>query len=140
MTPCIEHQQKAPRYGLGMYKGKKTNLHRVVLMKHTGLDHDTAAGLVARHKCDNARCINPDHLEWGTHSDNMKDRADRSRTAKHEQHGRARLNIEQVRAIRLALAAGSSLRNLAAEYAVGKDTIRKINKLETWVDSSGEPL
>ena len=31
------------------------------------------AGLVLRHKCDNPRCCNPDHLEVGTRKDNWED-------------------------------------------------------------------
>lgn len=29
---------------------------------------------VARHKCNNPRCFNPEHLHWGTIADNNKDR------------------------------------------------------------------
>lgn len=38
--------------------------------------------LVVRHKCDNLRCVNPEHLEIGTLADNNKDRAKRGRSAK----------------------------------------------------------
>ena len=36
-------------------------------------------GMVIRHKCDNTGCCNPDHLEIGTQSDNMKDMWERGR-------------------------------------------------------------
>lgn len=36
-------------------------------------------GLLVRHKCDNPPCINPEHLELGTYSDNNWDKANRGR-------------------------------------------------------------
>lgn len=40
-------------------------------------------GMVVRHRCDTPLCVNPDHLELGTPSDNMLDRGDRGRTHSH---------------------------------------------------------
>lgn len=34
---------------------------------------------VARHKCDNSNCVNPDHLEWGTQKQNVADSIERGR-------------------------------------------------------------
>jgi len=34
---------------------------------------------VVRHKCDNTKCINPDHLEGGTAHENLQDRINRKR-------------------------------------------------------------
>lgn len=36
--------------------------------------------MVVRHKCDNPGCINPKHLEIGSHKDNVMDRVGRGRT------------------------------------------------------------
>ncbi len=33
----------------------------------------------ALHSCDNSRCLNPAHLRWGTHAENMQDALDRER-------------------------------------------------------------
>lgn len=42
-------------------------------------------GMVVRHKCDNPECTNPDHLQIGTHADNMSDLVDRRRHHRHLQ-------------------------------------------------------
>lgn len=34
---------------------------------------------IARHSCDNPRCINPEHLVIGTQQDNVQDMMDRGR-------------------------------------------------------------
>lgn len=43
-----------------------------MLMEITGLYKDDKL-MFACHKCSNKACVNPDHLYWGTRSDNTKD-------------------------------------------------------------------
>jgi hypothetical protein len=59
-------------------------------------------GMYALHTCDNPPCCNPDHLYWGTHDQNMLDKAKRGRAFRMpgETHHQAKLTNEQVAEIR----------------------------------------
>lgn len=84
-----------------------TKVHRLVWELYNG---KSAAGLVVRHKCDNPRCINPEHLELGTSADNNRDRDLRGR------HGWAKVTREQVEDIRQQRKDGASAKQLAEKY------------------------
>ena len=72
------------------YKGRRWSLARLVWHLKNG---PIANGAVIRHTCDNARCINPDHLVPGTQADNVNDMMDRNRSywkeRTHCEHGHA---------------------------------------------------
>lgn len=63
-------------YGRISFMVEKVKAHRVAFEMFNGPIPD---GLVIRHKCDNANCVNPRHLEAGTQGDNMKDASKRGR-------------------------------------------------------------
>jgi len=62
-------------YGL-FYLNWAMTAHRASYALYKGEIPD---GLYVLHKCDVKCCVNPDHLFIGTHSDNMKDYADKRR-------------------------------------------------------------
>lgn len=71
-------------YGQIRVDGKYIYVHRYAYEREHGPIPD---GLVVRHKCDNRRCVKLDHLELGTHQDNMNDMIARGRA--HWQKGRS---------------------------------------------------
>lgn len=74
---CISHATYRGGY-IHLYKnGKKIKLHREVLSIKLG--RKLKDNEVTRHKCDNPRCCNPEHLEVGFSKDNTNDMINRGR-------------------------------------------------------------
>lgn len=87
------------------------------------------AGMLVRHLCNNPSCVNPDHLEVGTHLDNMRDKVKAGRQSRAKGH--AKLDAAAAREIFLST---DSAYVLAARYGVCHHTVRKIRKRECWAD------
>lgn len=87
------------------------------------------AGMFALHRCDNPACINPGHLRWGTHQDNMDDMKARNRVARAERNAKARLSKSQVKII---LADSRRAEDIGAEYGVSRHAINCIRARRTW--------
>jgi DNA-binding transcriptional regulator YiaG len=87
--------------------------------------------LIVRHKCDNPPCVNPRHLELGTHLDNMADARARGRFATGSRNGRARLTPEQIAEIR-GNPDGLSGADLARRYGMSEAGIHYIRKGRSW--------
>lgn len=87
-------------YGLTSRNNKTYRAHRLAYCDAHGITHDSIEGKVVRHTCDNRRCVNPDHLELGTHADNMQDMVKRGRSAKGLDNSQTKLTPEDVQYIR----------------------------------------
>lgn len=83
----------------------------------------------AAHSCHKPDCVNPNHLRWATHAENMADRVKDGTTNRGARNGKTRLTEDDVRAIR---AAPPSLAPLMARYGMSRDGICKIRTGKRW--------
>lgn len=68
-------------YGAFRYEGKTRRAHRVSWMIYKGdiPKGNGYHGTCVLHKCDNRRCVNPEHLFLGSNQDNMLDMVSKGR-------------------------------------------------------------
>lgn len=113
------------KYGYGQYGIKAERSHRVSAADANG---GIPIGLFVLHTCDVRHCVNPAHLYFGTHQDNMNDMVNRGRTVP-----RSSLTADDVIEIRRLYATGShSLRRLGSIYSVSHTSIMQITKRRNW--------
>jgi hypothetical protein len=98
---CIEWTGYVMPNGYGQIKvsQKKYLAHRWSYQLSFG---EIPEGMCICHRCDNRKCINPDHLFVGTNYDNILDRMkkDRSVRTKKQGNGVVKLTEQQVLDIR----------------------------------------
>ncbi len=83
----------------------------------------------AAHNCGNPACVNPKHLRWATHAENMADRVIHGTMNNGERNGKTKLTAEDVRAIR---AAPPVLAPLMAKYGMTRHGLSKIRSGKRW--------
>ncbi|HAS1343168.1 MULTISPECIES: HNH endonuclease [Enterobacter cloacae complex] len=136
-TPCQDHGRTRSigtgGYVFVGYQGRTTSLHRVVFMEANSLTPADLEGLVVRHKCDNPRCINPEHLESGTQQENMNDMVSRGRSSKRpgERNHQAKLKLRDVEIIR-EMKGKCTQAELAVRFHVSQKQISRIQRGERW--------
>ena len=84
------------------------------------------------HRCDNRKCVNPEHLFLGTCADNLADMAAKGRSTRGTKSASAKLTEQDVRDIRNYYQAGQSQRQIAAQFGVSSHAIYSILAGKTW--------
>jgi hypothetical protein len=87
--------------------------------------------MLIRHLCHNTSCVNPNHLEIGTHRDNMDDMLNANRQASGIKCARSKLNDIQILEIR-NLYPSHTISKIAKLYGVTQSNISAIIRKKTW--------
>lgn len=94
-TGCWEWQKNIQMNGYGHMKhsGKTRSAHRISYEMHHG---EIPIGAYVLHRCDNRRCVKPDHLYLGTAKDNALDMKAKRRHSHGEQSTSSKVTEAQV--------------------------------------------
>ena len=110
-------------------EGRLVRAHRFSYEVHIG---PIPEGAHVLHRCDNPRCVRPDHLELGDHAKNMRDAGLRRLMRRGARHGMARLTEDDVRAIRKLRASGMTQAEAGARFGVARSTVQNIDRGANW--------
>lgn len=124
---CTSHYIDYHGYPCVRRDGKLTPMSRTLF-------DNIPDGMVVRHKCDNPRCINKEHLELGTRSQNAQDSIKRGRFKyppihRGANHPASKIDDDIVRYMRRS---GKNGYQLAREFSLNPTTVYDIINRKTW--------
>lgn len=120
-------------YGVGRINKKSMQSHRIAWIFSTGEILNSM--IVVRHKCDNKACCNPNHLETGTHADNINDWQTRLINQKGENNFASKLTEEQVYRMREMAYTGIDGIIIAKEFGISPGAVSMIIRGKAWSHS-----
>lgn len=123
-------------YGVLTVAGKRWKAHRFAVVVHSGVHPGQRH---VRHRCDVAQCVNPAHLELGSHQDNMRDRSLRGRTARGASVGNSVLTEGAVESIRILAATGLTWAEISRRTGHPTSTVRSAANGGHWWASAPRP-
>ena len=128
---CVEWTGVTPKddgyVQVRVTRSRRPYAHRLSYELSVG---EIPVGMHVLHKCDNRRCVNPEHLFLGTHQENMRDRNEKGRQRACGVQRRI-LTPDDVRQIR-ELKGKRSIRRTATDYKVSDTAIKGIWSGKTW--------
>ena len=113
-------------YGMVFFDGVHIRAHRFSWEFHTG---KSAGTMFVCHKCDNRKCVNPEHLFLGTIQDNVADMVQKRRHNMGVRNGGAILNDAAILMIRESQL---PLQTIADAFRVSLAAIDGVRSGRTW--------
>jgi hypothetical protein len=137
---CWEYQGQIHPHGYGKLtiyspdmapRRSSLKAHRVACALVNGVD---PGELLVCHKCDNRRCINPEHLFLGTHADNMADMVSKHRSApqKGQSNGASKLTETVVRQVVKLILEGLTNKKISESLPVTHSQVSNIRLGKSW--------
>ena len=122
-------------YPIYYQNNKQYYAHRLICEHY----HGDMSGLVTRHLCGNALCVNPSHLTPGSQAENNRDKVLHGTTNKGKKcpwiinkgksNPNAKLTEQDVLDIR---SSDKKTKVLAEHYNLGQEQIRRIKRRDMW--------
>lgn len=145
---CWEWLASCRKNGYGVLKidGKVASSHRFSYALHNG---QIPESIFVCHKCDNRKCVNPNHLFLGTQKDNMQDCKSKGRMiigeGKKFKRGHIppnrRFDVAIITEIRTIISYRKinndklNLKSLAIQYGIPYATIRDISSNRSYINN-----
>ena len=127
-------KEKRHPYGVIGIEGKKYSTHRVSYFLYNNDFDLNDSKIEICHKCDNPRCVNPDHLFKATHVENIRDCHRKGRAYKFYgiKSPNVKLTEEQVKYIRKFKNKQKTYKQTACEFGVSTQTVWRIATNKSW--------
>lgn len=125
----LKGQENSKGYSYVSIRQKQHGAHRVSLFVFKGLPLDTP--MDAMHSCDNPKCVNPDHLSYGTRTDNMQDASLKGRVRntsdwRGTKNPKSKIDPSCYVHITKLVEAGTPRKDIAAKYRISTQRVSQI--------------
>lgn len=115
----------------GYAKVKWGEFHHAHRFSYAHFKGAIPSGICVCHRCDNPKCVNPDHLWIGSPAQNAADRNSKKRQAR-ENRIRKSLSIETAGTVRELALGGAIPSELAAQFNISIAQVSLLKHGKTW--------
>lgn len=128
---CWEWNGRIDKHGYGRFSHKTKHSELAHRVSYRLYVNNEIKGIVIRHKCDNPKCVNYNHLLAGTHKENTADMIERDRGFLKSGENNPFSKLTQAQALEI-LKSNLPQKQLAEIYNVSSGAINHIKRRSTW--------